>query len=204
MGEADRLESLWGGEFGDEYVTRNFDDGAGRTPFWKHVLDVIQPASALEIGCNVGGNLRALASLLGAENVAGVDINESALKALAEVAPEIRTQLSPARTLPFADGAFDLVFTTGVLIHQPQDSLGEVIDEIVRVSGRYVVCGEYFAAETEEVPYRGHEGALFRGDFGALYAERGLTELERGFLARDGVWDDLTYWIFEKSSGVST
>src|SRR5690348_14233904 len=109
MGEADRLESLWGGEFGDEYATRNFDDGAGRTPFWTHVLEVIQPRTVLEIGCNVGGNLRALAPLLGAENVAGVDINQSALDILVKDLPEVRTQLSPAKSLPFGDGEFDLV-----------------------------------------------------------------------------------------------
>ena len=196
--EAQRLESLWGGEFGDEYVKRNFDDGSARVPLWRWVLETIEAKTVLEVGCNVGGNLRALASLIGPENVVGVDINASALAALKEVAPEIRTQLTAAKELPFADGEFDLVFTTGVLIHQPQESLPEVIDEIVRVSNRYVVCGEYFSEQTEEVHYRGHEGALFRGDFGGLYTERGLKELDRRFFAADGVWDDLTVWILEK------
>jgi pseudaminic acid biosynthesis-associated methylase len=196
--EARRLEALWSGSFGDEYVERNFDDGSGRTPFWSHVLEVISPRTVLEVGCNVGGNLRCLAGLLEPENLTGVDVNEAALAALAADAPEIRTELTPARSLPFEDGSFDLVFTTGVLIHQPPETLPAVIDEIVRCSARYVVCGEYFADALEEVPYRGHSGALFRGDFGALYTERGLEVLERGFLPRDGVWDDLTYWILAK------
>jgi len=199
-GEAERLEALWAGEFGDEYSVRNRDDGAARRPFWEHVLTRISPASALEVGCNVGGNLLALAPLLGAENVAGVDVNESALATLSAVEPRIRTELAQARALPFADDAFDLVFTTGVLIHQPPDTLDEVIDEIVRCAARYVVCGEYFAEADEEIAYRGHHGALFRRDFGALYQERGLQLVERGFLPRDGVWDDLTYWIFRSSS----
>ena len=92
-----------------------------------------------------------------------MDVNEAALAALAADAPEIRTVLTPARALPFEDGAFDLVFTTGVLIHQPPETLPVVIDEIVRCSARFVVCGEYFADSLEEVPYRGHTGALFRG-----------------------------------------
>jgi pseudaminic acid biosynthesis-associated methylase len=198
--DAQRLEALWAGDFGDDYSVRNRDDGSGRRPFWEDVLTKIAPASALEVGCNVGGNLLALAPLLGVENVAGVDVNASALETLAAAEPAIRTQLAPARSLPFGDGAFDLVFTTGVLIHQPPDTLPDVIDEIVRCARRYVLCGEYFAEGLEEVPYRGHRGALFRRDFGALYAERhpALTLLEQGFLARDGVWDDLTYWIFEK------
>lgn len=199
--EARRLEALWSGRFGDEYVERNFDDGSGRTPFWQHVLSVIEPQSVLEVGCNVGGNLRSLAGLLGPENVAGVDVNEAALAALTEAEPLIRTVLTPARSLPFEDSAFDLVFTTGVLIHQPPESLPLVIDEIVRCAARFVVCGEYFAESAEALAYRGETGALFRGDFGSLYTDRGLEVLERGFLPRDGVWDDLTYWILAKPSG---
>jgi pseudaminic acid biosynthesis-associated methylase len=199
-GEAERLEALWAGDFGDEYSVRNRDDGAARRPFWEHVLTRISPSSALEVGCNVGGNLLALAPLLGVESVAGVDVNASALATLAAVEPRIRTELAPGRALPFADNAFDLVFTTGVLIHQPDETLDEVIDEIVRCAARYVLCGEYFADSDEEVAYRGHRGALFRRDFGALYEARGLQLVERGFLARDGVWDDLTYWIFRSVS----
>ena len=46
------------------------------------------------------------------------------------------------------------------------------MDEIVRCSRRYVLCGEYRADDLEEVPYRGQEGALFRHDYGRLYQER--------------------------------
>jgi len=53
----------------------------------------------------------------------------------------------------------------------------------------------------EEVPYRGHEGALFRNDYGRLYQERfpDLKLVEEGFLPKsEGVWDDLTLWVFAK------
>ena len=59
-----------------------------------------------------------------------------------------------------------------MLIHQPPAELPRVMDEIVRCSRRYVLCGEYHADELEEVPYRGQEGALFRTTTGALYQER--------------------------------
>ena len=76
------------------------------------------------------------------------------------------------------------------------------MDEIVRSSRRYVLCGEYRADDLEEVPYRGQEGALYRHDYGRLYQERhpSLRLVEEGFLPRDdGVWDDITYWVFEKT-----
>ena len=199
--DAARLEGLWSGEFGDDYVERNRAASEGRRPFWEHVLGEIDAASALEIGCNVGGNLRWLAELLGAENVAGVDVNEHALEVVRSEIPGVDARVASARELPFADDSFDLVFTTGVLIHQSPEELPRVMDEIVRASRRYVLCGEYRADELEEVPYRGQRGALYKQDYGRLYQERfpQLRLLEEGFLPKsEGVWDDVTYWIFEQ------
>jgi pseudaminic acid biosynthesis-associated methylase len=199
--DAARLEGLWSGEFGDDYVERNRAASDGRRPFWEHVLGSLAATSALEIGCNVGGNLRWLAELLGAENVAGVDVNERALAVVRSQLPGVDARVASARELPFADGSFDLVFTTGVLIHQSPDELPRVMDEIVRCSRRYVLCGEYRADELEEIPYRGQRGALYKQDYGRLYQERfpRLRLLEEGFLPKsEGVWDDVTYWIFEQ------
>jgi pseudaminic acid biosynthesis-associated methylase len=199
--DAARLEGLWSGEFGDDYVERNRAASDGRRPFWEHVLGLLAATSALEIGCNVGGNLRWLAELLGAENVAGVDVNERALAVVRSQLPGVDARVASARELPFADGSFDLVFTTGVLIHQSPDELPRVMDEIVRCSRRYVLCGEYRADELEEIPYRGQRGALYKQDYGRLYQERfpRLRLLEEGFLPKsEGVWDDVTYWIFEQ------
>lgn len=199
--DAARLEALWASDFGDQYVDRNAAAGEGRRPFWAGLMERLPIRSALEVGCNLGGNVRWLADLLGSKNVAGIDINEHALEVLRETIPGVDVRLASARELPFEDRSFDLVFTTGVLIHQPPAELPRVMDEIVRTSRRYVLCGEYRSDELEEVPYRGHEGALFRHDFGRLYRERfpDLKLLEEGFLARsDGVWDDVTYWVFER------
>jgi spore coat polysaccharide biosynthesis protein SpsF len=95
-----------------------------------------------------------------------------------------------------------LVFTAGVLIHQPELSLPVVMSEIVRCSRRYVLCMEYFAETTVEVDYRGHSGALFKRNYGALYRELfpELQLLEQGELTADQGWDNVTYWAFEKSS----
>ena len=41
---------------------------------------------------------------------------------------------------------------------------------MVRASSRYVFCGEYYDTETVEA-YRGHEGALFRRDYGGLFLD---------------------------------
>ena len=196
-----RLEELWAGQFGDDYVERNRDAASGREAFWREQHGKLGFGSVLEVGCNIGGNLVWLAELVKAENVAGVDVNEKALEVLRERIPGVDARATAGRSLPFDDGSFDLVFTTGVLIHQHPDELPHMMSEIVRCSKRYVLCGEYYADELTEVPYRGQEGALFKQDFGGLY-QRLFPELQLvddGFLSpKDGRWDDLTYWIFEK------
>jgi pseudaminic acid biosynthesis-associated methylase len=198
-----RLEDLWAGEFGDDYIERNLDAASGRQDFWRQQIETLGVSSVLEVGCNIGGNLSWIAELIGAENVAGVDINERALELLRERIPGVEARLASGRELPFEDGAFDLVFTTGVLIHQEPSEVGELMAEIVRCARRFVICGEYFAEEPTEVPYRGQQGALFKQDYGELYKRLfpQLTLLEEGFLSpREGRWDDLTYWVFGKSS----
>lgn len=106
----------------------------------------------------------------------------------------------PGREHPFRDRWFDLVFTVGVLINQPESTLPLVMLEIVRYSRRYVLCGEYFAEQTTEVAYRNQMGALFERNYGRIYQELfpELRLLRQGFLSRDERWDDVTYWMFEK------
>ena len=198
-----RLESLWSGEFGDEYVERNRTAAEGRRTFWDELLRDIAPASVLEVGCNLGANLRWIGGVVPERAVFGVDINERALEELRRHLPRINALWGSARDLPFRDARFDLVFTMGVLIHQSPPVLPLVMSEIVRCARRYVLCGEYYAEQVTEVPYRGQRGALWKRDFGAYYQELfpDLILRKQGFLPRgEGSWDDVTYWLFEKAT----
>lgn len=200
MSEARRLEELWGGEFGDEYVDRNAGAYDQRAQFWTNLLTSYPCERVLEVGCNVGGNLRWIAEHVPPRGVCGVDINEKALARLRQEHPEVNPHWSTARSLPYRDQWFDLVFTMGVLIHQPEATLPLVIGEMVRCSRRWVLAGEYYSTEVAEVPYRGHSGALFKRDYGKVFSDL-FTELElvdQGFLSKEEGWDDITWWLFEK------
>ena len=198
--EARRLEQLWSGEFGNAYVERNSEAGPGRGAFWHDVLDELGVRSVLEVGCNVGPNLGWLGELVDPASIYAVDVNERALEVARSRYPRVNFVRASARSLPFRDRMFDLAFATGVLIHLPPEAVPVAMSEIVRCSNRYVVCGEYYAPQLEEVPYRGESGALFKQDFGALYQSL-FPELElrsQGLLGRDEGWDDTTWWLLER------
>ncbi len=198
--DAVRLEQLWAGAFGDAYIERNRSAGDVYAPFWRAILDTYPVQRVLEVGCNVGANLRWIAERLPAHNVFGIDVNAAALDELRIAIPGVSALLGPARVLPFRDAWFDLVFTMGVLIHQPDSTLPLVMSEIVRCSRRFVLCGEYYAKQTIEVPYRGQDGALFKRDYGGLYRDLfpELRLVQHQFLGRDEGCDDVTVWLFEK------
>jgi pseudaminic acid biosynthesis-associated methylase len=202
--DARRLEALWHDEFGDRYVERNRDVFGGREPLWRWLHEHHTFGNVLEVGCNIGGNLHWLRQLVPPRRVYGVDINEKALGEARTAMPDVNTVFSPARSLPFRDAAFDLVFTTGVLIHQAPDTLPIVMNEIVRCSRRYVMCGEYFAEELEEIEYHGERGALYRRNWGATYQSL-FPELklvhERFEAWAESGWDDMTFSLFEKTGG---
>jgi pseudaminic acid biosynthesis-associated methylase len=201
-GEIRRLESLWGGEFGQAYTDRNANAGAGRQKFWRSIVRLTRPQRVLEVGCNLGANLSAFTDVLPPRGLWGIDVNEHALARLRARLAGVNAVHGAARDLPFRDGWFDLTFTCGVLIHQPPQALPLVMSELVRVSRRFVLAAEYAAKEPTEVPYRGHSGALFKRDFGALYRELfpQLEQRRNGFLGRDQGFDDVTWWLFEKKA----
>lgn len=198
--EAQRLEALWAGGFGDDYVRRNADSYDRRATFWVDLHRRLSPRRVLEVGCNVGGNLRWLHDVMESGSVYGIDVNRAAIEQLRRDLPTVNSLWGPARELPFRDRWFDLVLTMGVLIHQPDSTLPRVMAEMVRCSGRYVFCGEYFSSEPSEVGYRGQDGALFRRDYGGLFREMfpELRQVDTGFLSRDEGWDDVTWWLFER------
>ncbi|MEX2129067.1 MAG: pseudaminic acid biosynthesis-associated methylase [Xanthobacteraceae bacterium] len=200
---------LWKSEFGDEYAARerNRITPEGQRALvrdWGRILAhavTPKPESALEVGSNIGRNLLALRNFI--PEMHAVEPNATACRAVRENSEiEIASLHNCAGdALPFGDGSVDLVFTSGVLIHIPPDSLGRTVDEIYRVARKYIVCIEYFSHEPTEVKYRGLSGYLFKRDFGKFYLDRhpSLRVLDYGFL-----WqvldssDNTNWWLFSK------
>lgn len=204
----DRQVKAWRGAFGDSYIARNqaTEERIRQRVFafaeiLRH-LAAASPASILEVGANVGLNLRALRRLTGAELFAVEPSGTARAALLADrVVPTENLRDATAAKLPFGDHSFDLVFTSTVLIHIPDEALEQSCREIFRVSRRYILSMEYFSPRPERVPYRGHDDLLFKRDYGSLWLDLfpGLTPLADGFFWRRTTGlDDVTWWLFRK------
>lgn len=198
----------WRGEFGDDYVDRNevSDDAlAARVAMWTRILRPLEedpPHSILEIGANIGVNLRALRGLTTARLMA-LEPNAGARRRLVDdgVAAQDDVYDGFAAAIPLTSGAADMVFTSGVLIHIAPDDLLASCAEVHRVAGKYIVCIEYFSDRPEEVRYRGRDGLLFKRDYGDFWMTQfsDLELVDYGFFWRRATGlDNLTWWLFRK------
>lgn len=175
----------WAGRFGVAYTQRNprtTEDmdalyvsryGCSRSEMNDCALGTF-PAdtSLLEVGCNVGTQLRILRDGLGFTDLMGCDVNRRAVSEGRRLCgPGIELVTADASRLPFADAAFDVVFTSGLLIHIHPDHLPAVMDEMVRVSRRWVWGFEYHAAAMTDIPYRDGVGC-WKGPYHTMLAER--------------------------------
>jgi pseudaminic acid biosynthesis-associated methylase len=207
MTETEQVE-FWRGEFGDDYIARNEADQKRHRAliaFWAKIMEhtAADPAtSLLEVGPNIGNNLRALRHLSNAEFFA-VEPNSGARQRLVEdeVLPPENIRDGFASSINFPTGSVDLAFTSGVMIHIHPDDLKASCAEIHRVSRRYIVCVEYFADQPEEINYRGHSERLFKRDFGTFWLEAfpDLSVVDYGFNWKqvNGL-DNLNWWVFRK------
>lgn len=199
-------EELWAGEFGNDYISRNRDGAlieSNRALFDKILSRTQGVTSAIELGANIGNNLRALRELVPACELHSVEINATAA---AEIQAWGGATVEVASLMDFEPSRqWDLSFTKGVLIHLPPQMLPSVYDKLVAASSRYVMVCEYYNPSPVEVSYRGHEHALFKRDFAGeiLDAHPELRLLDYGFTYhRDPVHplDDSTWFLMEKQA----
>lgn len=207
MQETDQLR-FWRGDFGDSYTDRNSSEAEhlrARVAMWAPIMNCLTgspPASILEVGANIGNNLRALRQLTDAEFYA-LEPNEKARTMLVDggVVPADNVRDGFAARIDLPDGAVDMAFTSGVLIHVHPDDLEASCREIHRVAARYIVCIEYFADRPEEIEYRGHSERLFKRDFGGFWLDLfpEMETVDYGFAwKRLTGLDNLTWWVFRK------
>ncbi|MBU3126672.1 pseudaminic acid biosynthesis-associated methylase [Clostridium tagluense] len=178
-------KSIWNGNFGKEYTERNIysptelDEfyldtyGFSRTDMNLLFLDEMnkEKCRILEIGCNVGNQLRSLQEM-GFKNLYGIELQNYAVERAKELTNNINIIQASADDIPFKDGFFDLVFTSGVLIHISPENVVKILEEIYRCSNKYIWGFEYYSENYSEIKYREKENILWKTDFSNLYLKR--------------------------------
>ena len=193
--------ALWCSEFGASYTERNDLERPARVDSFRTILAGLDVTHALEVGCNVGWNLRYLRTL-GVPRVWGIEPQRFAVARARARDPELDVFEGTAFDLPFKDGRFDLVFTSGVLIHIGPDQLGAALAEMARVSRRYLLTIEYDHEREVEIARRGHAAALWKRDHAAAVTAHcpGFARIRTGFLRPADGYDDCTYHVFERTA----
>ena len=92
----------------------------------------------LDVGCASGGFFNVMRTLEPTVDYTGIDIAEPAIDLARQTYQEARFEVADGVTIPFDDGAFDLVHCTSVLVIEPRYQ--EVWEEMYRVSSRFVLA----------------------------------------------------------------
>ena len=103
--------------------------------------DIDRETEILEFGCNVGLNLEGLKNI-GFKKLTGVEINENVCKLAKERNPSFNIINSSIENFK-TNKKYDLVFTSGFLIHINPKSINSILTKILSFSKKYIWGLEY-------------------------------------------------------------
>lgn len=173
----------WEGAFGKEYSDRNPTTvkeieklykkryGITRTKMNLIFLNGLDKTiRILEVGANVGLQLIILKKM-GFQNLCGIEINEHAIEISKKITYDQNLYICKGSIfdIPFKDEWFDLIFTSGVLIHINPWDIKLAIEEMYRCSKEWIWGFEYYSDNYVEIPYRGQENLLWKTDFVGVF-----------------------------------
>ena len=197
-------EEFWASEFGDSYISRN--QGANllssNTAFFSDIFKSIDavPRTFLEIGANIGMNVRAIKTLSPEAQFTGIEINQKACEVLAKTGCKvINSSILDAEI----SQKFDFVFSKGVLIHLSPNQLELTYRKMHEWSSKYILIAEYYNPVPVDIPYRGNSDRLFKRDFAGeildLFPDIILRDF--GFAYHRGKFpqDDINWFLLEKA-----
>ena len=172
---------IWTGKFGKNYTDRNALSlnklekiykkryGITRTEINKIFLDKLNRSiRILEVGSNIGNQLLCLKKM-GFRNLYGIEPQDYSIELSKKRTKDINIIKGNIFDIPFKDRYFDLVFTSGVLIHISPKDIKKAVREIYRSTRKYIWGFEYFSEDYKEIIYRGQNNLLWKSNFLEVY-----------------------------------
>jgi pseudaminic acid biosynthesis-associated methylase len=198
-------QNFWAKQYALDYINKNslFDAEMGLDGWRKMLSKAGEIKSILECGCNIGRNIGFLEKILPDAKKSIIEISAPAYNFVTsqfELDSSFNGSIVDSNLSP----GFDLVFTTGVLIHIHPDDLLANMGKMFEYSGKYILIGEYFNRTPVMNEYQGLPNKLFKRDFGKLFIENfNVSLVDYGFLwghiYDKAGFDDITWWLFEKN-----
>jgi len=167
------------GEHYCETFEDNIENPDTKNPFTLNLaalgsrISNLKPKTILEVGCGFGRVLAALEvnkSLFDYDKLIGIEFSDTMIeqsKKYYNLVKELKTfpQIikANARSLPFEDKSFDMVYTHVCLTHIPPEHILDVYRELNRVAGKWIMLIERFNFRYEHsAPHRwSHEHAPY-------------------------------------------
>lgn len=209
MRETEQIQQ-WSGEFGKQYTDRNFmtlDEmenlWIGNYGFTRSYMNEIflknipLDVKILEVGSNIGNQLLCLQKA-GFKNLYGIELQSYAVEMSKNRSKHINIIQGSAFDIPYKDGYFDIVFTSGLLIHIAPQDINNVLDEIYRCTNQFIWGAEYYHNKYIHVPYRNKNSLMWKGNFSKMFLARfndlHLVKVEfMKYLHNDNI--DVMYWL---------
>ena len=198
-------EEFWAGDFGDAYISRNESENllSSNIALFADIFSSLDkvPESFLELGANIGMNIKAIQKLSPGARFTGIEINKQACTILSETGCEV-IESSIIDAVP--TNTFDLVFSKGVMIHLLPDQLVPTFKKMYEWSNRFILIAEYYSPTPVSIPYRGNSDRLFKRDFAGEFLDLfpDVVLRDYGFAYHRGTYpqDDITWFLLEKVS----
>ena len=196
-------EEFWASEFGDSYITRNQSASllASNTVLFAEIFSSIDsvPQTFLEIGANIGMNVKAIQALSPSAQITAIEINKQACEVLTTTGCHvIESSIMDAEIY----GQFDFVFSKGVLIHLSPDQLRSTYKKMYEWSSKFILIAEYYNPVPVTIPYRGNSDRLFKRDFAGEFLDsfQDVKLRDYGFAYHRGKFpqDDINWFLLEK------
>ena len=207
-----KQQNFWSGKFGSSYIERNnsidkinhayrIQTGISVEDIFKEIFgNLDKDLSILELGCNIGTKLQILNNM-GFKKLHGVEINQEAANLAQNNNPSFHIFNSSIEEFDSEKNHFDIVFTSGVLIHVDPNNITQIIKKMVNLSKKYIFGFEYFDENISEIKYRENNNVCWKMNYPKriqeLFPNLKLVKSKKIFYNNDDLCD--IAYLFEKS-----